>query len=69
MTKANHVYSEGGQQGATSSLLMACAAIQPYLDKLDKALQPFKGSARKGIDDGVAHAPPPHPVATHRPVP
>jgi hypothetical protein len=58
MTKANHVYSEGGQQGATSSLLMACAAIQPYLDKLDKALQPFKGSARTGIDDGVVHGPP-----------
>ena len=52
------MYSEGGAQGATSSLIVACAAIQPALEALDKALRPHMGSARKGIDDGVSHAPP-----------
>ena len=58
MIKASWIYSEGGQQGATSSLILACAAIQPYLRELDEALRPYGGSARKGIDDGVTHGPP-----------
>ena len=48
-------FSEGGQQGATVTLLTACAAIQPYLEELDAAVQPHQCSARKGIDDGVTH--------------
>ena len=58
LEKAPWVYSEGGAQGATSSLIVACAAIQPALDAFDKALRPHMGSARKGIDGGASHAPP-----------
>ena len=58
LEKAPWVYSEGGAQGATSSLIVACAAIQPALEAFDKALRPHMGSASKGIDDGVSHAPP-----------
>ena len=57
MARAPWKYSEGGQQGATSSLIMACAAIQPHLARLDAALLPHGGSTRNGIDDGVTHAP------------
>ena len=58
LTRAPWDYEEGGQQGATVSSLTACAAIQPYLKQLDETLRPHGGSARKGIDDGVTHAPP-----------
>jgi len=58
LNAAPYKCSEGGQQGSTSALLVSCAAIQPYLKKLDDRLKPFKGSARKGIDDGVTHGPP-----------
>ena len=51
MAKAPWKYSEGGQQGATSSIILACAAIQPHLARLDEALLPHGGSTRSGIDD------------------
>ena len=43
-------YGEGGQQGATGSLITACATIQPALKRLDEKLRPHRGSARKGIE-------------------
>lgn len=58
MQKAPWKYSEGGQQGATAGLVLACAAIQPYIEELDIELRRHGGSARKGIDDGVSHGPP-----------
>ena len=55
---APYTISEGGEQGATSSLIISCAALQPHLEALDGILKPHKGSARMGIDDGVMHGPP-----------
>ena len=55
---ASYGISEGGEQGATSSLIISCAALQPHLEALDAALKPQEGSARMGIDDGVMHGPP-----------
>ena len=50
--------SEGGEQGSTMALILACAAMQPHLEALDIALRPHNGSSRKGIDDGIHHGPP-----------
>ena len=46
LTQAPWYYEERGQQGATVSSLTACAAIRPYLKRLDETLRPHSGSAR-----------------------
>jgi len=56
--QADHKYSEGGQQGATSSLILACAALLLPLRRLDADLKIHGGFARFGVDDGVIAGPP-----------
>ena len=57
LIKAQHKYSEGGAQGTTSALILACAAIMKPLRKLDDTLKPHGGACHYGIDDGVVHGP------------
>ena len=50
LTQAPWSYGEGGELGATATLFTPCAAIQPYLRRLDETLRPHSGSARRGIE-------------------